>query len=511
MKHNYLIKFSAVFSFFCLATIASAQTNYSVTPIPHQVYTMPNQALIPSMDDQYSSVINIGFGFTYFGNTYNQMVVSTNGYIDFRTSLANTTSPWQISGTFPNISIPIKNSIMGSFHDMYNNGSNVSSAAISYAIVGSAPYRKFVVLFSNQPQYNCTTLLSSFQIILYETLNIIDVQIIDKPICTAWNSGRATLGIVDQSGTTAIIASGKNNTSWMATQEGWRFKLPSINQSNNFIFCDIDNDGTETFDLTVINSGSSNNTTFYQTLADAENELNALSPIYTVASGASQTIFALNDNIITPLNLSIINCSVDYDLDQVPTISEDLNQDGNLANDDTDGDGIPDFLDNDDDGDMILTSVEYVFANQGRNLENSLIDTDGDGIPNYLDNDDDGDGVLTINEDYNQNNNPADDDTNNNGLPDYLESAVALGLEEHNLNQIISLYPNPATTILNVENHSGNKIASISIYSITGALVKEVKNQDEIKFISVSELQNGIYFLKVKAGNQISNSKFVKN
>ena len=511
MKHNYLIKFIVAFVLLITGFVGHAQTNYSVSPIPHQVYVLPNQAVISSMDDQYSNVINIGFGFTYFGNTYDQMIVSTNGFIDFRTSLAGTTSPWQVSGAFPNTSVAIKNSIMGCFHDMNNGVMNVVSGAISYALVGSAPYRKFVLIFDDQPHYQCTNLKSTFQVVLYETLNTIDVQIVNKPTCTTWNAGKATIGIVNEPGTIAIVPAGRNNSAWTATQEGWRFQLPQIAQANTFIFCDIDNDGTETYDLTALYSGSVGTTSYYQSLADAQDAVNALPTAYTMVSGASQAIFALNDGVITQLNLSVIDCSVDYDLDGVPTVAEDLNGDGNLANDDTDGDGIPNFLDNDDDGDMILTSVEYVFANQGRNATtNTLRDTDGDGIPNYLDDDDDGDGVLTINEDYDQNNNPADDDTNNNGLPDYLEYDVALGVKGHKLESMISLYPNPASTVLNIENKSGETINSVSIYSVTGALVKEIKNVDNVQSISVSDLQNGIYFVKLQSGNQVMNSKFIK-
>ena len=91
--------------------------------------------------------------------------------------------------------------------------------------------------------------------------------------------------------------------------------------------------------------------------------------VYTIGTGISQTIFAVNEGVITQLNLSVIDCRVDYDLDGVPTVAEDLNGDGNLANDDTDGDGIPNFLDNDDDGDMILTSVEYVFTTWKKDWE----------------------------------------------------------------------------------------------------------------------------------------------
>lgn len=48
----------------------------------------------------------------------------------------------------------------------------------------------------------------------------------------------------------------------------------------------------------------------------------------------------------------------DTDGDGILSIIEDLNGNGDLYDDDTDGDGIPDFLDNDDDGDGYLTLME---------------------------------------------------------------------------------------------------------------------------------------------------------
>jgi len=56
----------------------------------------------------------------------------------------------------------------------------------------------------------------------------------------------------------------------------------------------------------------------------------------------------------------------DQDADGIPSYQEDLNNDGyvrvldtGVANpDDTDGDGVPDFLDNDDDGDYFTTASE---------------------------------------------------------------------------------------------------------------------------------------------------------
>ena len=48
-------------------------------------------------------------------------------------------------------------------------------------------------------------------------------------------------------------------------------------------------------------------------------------------------------------------------------------------------------------------------------------DTDDDGNPDYVDIDDDGDGILTENEDANGDGNPMNDDSDGDGIPDYLD------------------------------------------------------------------------------------------
>ncbi|OJX49440.1 MAG: hypothetical protein BGO88_14435 [Flavobacterium sp. 38-13] len=509
MINNYLTKklFGVLLPLLFLSTKGNAQ--YTVSAIPHQAYTLISPTPLFNVDDRNSPVITLPFNFTFYGNTYNQLVVSSNGYIDFRTNLANQNGPWQITTPIPNAGFGIKNAILACYHDLNNSG---GTGTISYSIVGAAPYRKFILMFINQPQYGpCSTQKSTFQAVLYETLNTIDVQIISKPSCTAWNNGMAVTGIVNETGTIALTPPGRNSGSWSATQEGWRFSLPSEVNTYKYTKCDANSDGLETFNLQVVKDDlAAPNMEFYETLADLYNQV---SPIMLTYSNLypDQTIYAENNGQVTKVILRAINCNVDYDLDTVATASEDLNGDGNLENDDTDGDGIPNFLDNDDDGDMVLTSFEYVFTS-GRNSDaaNSALDTDNDGIPNYLDNDDDGDGVLTINEDYNRNNNPADDDTNNNGLPDFLERAVALGVNEHALNNLISLYPNPASNLLNIDNRTNEVISNIAIYSINGMLVKQVPNAANVTSIPVSELQTGMYFVKMEVGNQVMNYKFIK-
>ena len=76
----------------------------------------------------------------------------------------------------------------------------------------------------------------------------------------------------------------------------------------------------------------------------------------------------------------------------------DFNKDGNPFDaTDTDGDQKPNFLDNDDDGDTILTKDEFSDLNLDGNPADAQ-NLDNDQWPNYLDADDDGDTLLTIQE-----------------------------------------------------------------------------------------------------------------
>ncbi len=76
---------------------------------------------------------------------------------------------------------------------------------------------------------------------------------------------------------------------------------------------------------------------------------------------------------------------------------------------DTDGDGVLDF--NED-------------LNGNNNLDDD--DTDQDGTPDYLDVDDDGDGINTIDEDYDNDGNPMNEDSDGDQIPDYLDELDVL-------------------------------------------------------------------------------------
>ena len=104
----------------------------------------------------------------------------------------------------------------------------------------------------------------------------------------------------------------------------------------------------------------------------------------------------------------------DDDNDGLPFLTENPNELPFEDAPDSDGDGLPDYLDDDDDNDNVPTRQELGEYLQTDNIED-LLNTDkdfsvgADDIPDYLDPDDDGDGVPTISEDFDMDKDPRDD------------------------------------------------------------------------------------------------------
>ncbi|MCK0132658.1 gliding motility-associated C-terminal domain-containing protein, partial [Flavobacteriaceae bacterium F08102] len=134
---------------------------------------------------------------------------------------------------------------------------------------------------------------------------------------------------------------------------------------------------------------------------------------------------------------------IDDDGDGVLTYDEDLNGNGDPFDDDTDNDLQPNYLDIDDDGDGILTIVEGTGNNDSDAYPDYLdIDADGDGIPDNIEAqptvgyiepsgiDADGNGlddaygeggIIPVNTDGVDDPDYLDDDSDNDGVYDYIE------------------------------------------------------------------------------------------
>ena len=217
MKHIF------TFCIVLLSIVTKAQTNYSVYPIPYNPDPFISSNIAPNtqIDDSYSTPISLGFTFNYFGVDYTEASISTNGYITFNLNLAGSYSPWSINTSITGAATQgIKNAILAPWQDI-NPG---TGGMIYYSINGTAPFRRFVVSFYETPMFSCTNLLFSQQIILFETTNIIETHILEKPLCATWNGSYAIHGLVDSSGANTVIVPGRDYPSvWTANYDSWRF------------------------------------------------------------------------------------------------------------------------------------------------------------------------------------------------------------------------------------------------------------------------------------------------
>jgi hypothetical protein len=290
---------------------------------------VPPTATGIDVDDRWSNTINIGFDFSFFGNTYNQLLIGDNGVVTF--DLVNNTPggycEWHFTDDIPSSNLfPL--TIFGAYHDLLTEVSIGGGGTIEYFVSGTAPYRQFVVTYTDVfhyenrgdgDDYTCNETTTQ-QIILQETTNIISINLIHKPVvCDNWNGSRALVGIQNASGTFGYAATGRqtSDSPWVADDEVWQF-LPVNPTPADIVF-----DGWY----------DSNN------VQVSTNETTTVCPTDTETYTARYTC---------------ANC----DINPV-TVSDDVVI--NVANTlDTDGDGICDNIDVDDDNDGITDVMECV-------------------------------------------------------------------------------------------------------------------------------------------------------
>ncbi|WP_281764748.1 fibronectin type III domain-containing protein, partial [Neptunitalea lumnitzerae] len=199
----------------------TSTTAYQLSSVSCQPQVNPGVPTNLNIDDRYSSVLNMTFDFCYFGNTYNQIVVGANGVVSFDTSLAGATCPWAFTASIPSPNLPT-NAILGVYHDIHPG----VGGDIEYIISGTAPNRTFTVNFSSVPHFSCNNIVSTTQIVLYETSNAIEINILEKPTCSSWNSGNAAAGLQNIDGTIGYFPPNRNTGPWSvpaSAPESWRY------------------------------------------------------------------------------------------------------------------------------------------------------------------------------------------------------------------------------------------------------------------------------------------------
>ncbi|MAZ72946.1 MAG: hypothetical protein CMC70_07340 [Flavobacteriaceae bacterium] len=203
---------------------------YTITSIPYNPpfpFDGLANSLNPNIDDAWSDVEALPFDFCFFTNTETQFQVGSNGVVRFDVDPGDTSNGWSFSQDLPNNSNPTlgEANVFTPGHDI--DPSVSASEQIGYEVIGTAPNRVLVVAYFEVPMFQaqCNALLATQMVVFYETTNVIDVYIQDKPSCPSWNSGNAVVGIQNNDGTTAFVPPGRNTSDspWTATNEAWRF------------------------------------------------------------------------------------------------------------------------------------------------------------------------------------------------------------------------------------------------------------------------------------------------
>lgn len=155
-------------------------------------------------DDSGWGPFNIGFNFTFYGNTYSQFYATSNGLVTFGgTTWDYTEDPIPSAGE-PN------NFISAFWDDIVIDG----TGKILYTTIGAAPNRKCIIQWTNMGFYASPVLLGTFSAILYEGSNDIQIQyrsIIDNTSTRA-HGGDATIGLENAAGTAGVSYAYHNTT-----------------------------------------------------------------------------------------------------------------------------------------------------------------------------------------------------------------------------------------------------------------------------------------------------------
>ena len=86
----------------------------------------------------------------------------------------------------------------------------------------------------------------------------------------------------------------------------------------------------------------------------------------------------------------------------------------------------------------------------------------------------------------------------------YGNQLPSLSTDEVSLNNNLTLYPNPASTSLNISEN----VQSVEIFSLVGQKVMELNN---VNAVDVSSLQTGLYMIKLtNVDGVVGSTKFMK-
>ncbi len=88
---------------------------------------------------------------------------------------------------------------------------------------------------------------------------------------------------------------------------------------------------------------------------------------------------------------------------------------------------------------------------------------------------------------------------------DYDINYTVVGVDQNRF-EMISIYPNPANTSINVSNATG---AMISIYDLNGRMLKSEVSASDLCNIDLTDMSKGVYLIKIQLDNDLNVSRFI--
>jgi len=217
-------------------THISAPTDYTVARNPtFNSYPFSGGMNIPippqgqNNEDFWGPVFQLPFAFNFYGQTYQSIQPSSNGLITFNTTHNfGDFCDWigSINETLPNATL-YPNSIYGVYQDLDFTNRNGTSSINYYVLdngINAAPNRVFVYNIDRLPNWplDSASGLQTSQIVLHETTNIIEVNVLRRRPAVPWG-GAGLIGIQNADTTKFVTPPGRNTGAWEATNESWIF------------------------------------------------------------------------------------------------------------------------------------------------------------------------------------------------------------------------------------------------------------------------------------------------
>ena len=147
------------------------------------------------LGDDAGAFVNIGFEFTFYGDTHNEVAIASNGYLTFSGDDLTDLS----EDSIPNTNLP--NNIIAMLWDDLDPGNAGSPATIHHQTLGVAPDRRFVVQFTDVPEFPNEG-ANTFQGVLFEGSNCVELRYV------AITTGDFVAGVENQDGTDGVDVSG---------------------------------------------------------------------------------------------------------------------------------------------------------------------------------------------------------------------------------------------------------------------------------------------------------------